>query len=211
MWFDHDEKALIRGIGPSNGSTASAWLTLTVGGHVVVGRVTLDLWNGVGAGTGSLESSTSFIVATDLRVIERFPPPHPGPPGWRVIRAGECVLGNTKPQDASGVIGRFLIDLPAHRSVVVGIMPEADGNYIPMTENLTLDRHDLSRSVDGERYRTDRDGRYELVVRRTDTPDAHRPIADPPQHYTVDVEWGAPITGTCFPPDSRFNCFVEDQ
>ena len=211
MWFDRDDGALIRGVGPSNGSSAPAWLTLTVGSHVVVARVTVDLWNGVGAGTGSLESSTSFIVATNLRVIERLPPPPPGPPGWRVIRPGECVLGNTEPQDALGVIGRFLVDLPGQRSVGIEFMPEANGRYIPMTENLMLDGYDLSRSVDGERYRTARGGRYELVVRRTDNPDAAQPPGTRMQRYTISVAWGAPITSACAPPDPDSNCFQEVQ
>lgn len=211
MWFDSDDGALLRGIGPMNGTTAPAWLTLTVGGHVIVGRVTVDLWNGVGMGTGSLECSTNFIVASNLRFVERVPPPRPGPPGWKVIRPGECVLGSTEPLDASGVVGRFLTDLPGHRSVKVGFMPEASGVYIPMAENLTLNGRELSKAHNGERYWTDQDARYELVVSRTDTADAGRPIGSKAQHYTVDVTWDGQITGTCFPPDDRFNCFAEVQ
>ncbi len=212
MWFDEDAVP-IRGIGPMNGSTAPAWLTLTVAGQVFVGRVTVDLWNGVGAGTGGLESSTNFIVATNLRFVERVPPPRPGPPGWRVIRPGECALGSTEPQDASGVVGRFLIDLPAERFVNIGFMPEAEGDYTPMDWKLTFDGQDVRTVQEDEykegRYRPERSGRYELTVRRTDGPDAGQIPGRPRQHYSVQVAWGASITGSCSPPDSYGNCFME--
>jgi hypothetical protein len=211
MWFDRDEGTLLRGVGPSNGSSAPAWLTLTVGGHVVVSRVTVDLWNGVGDGTGGLESSTSFIVANNLRVVERLPPPRPGPPGWRVIRPGECVLGSTESQDPSGIIGRFLVDLPGQRSVGVWLSQDSKGDYIPLDEKLTLNGHEVSevqvRYLQGNRYRTEKDDRYELTIRRTDGPAAAQPIGSAPQHYSVAVAWGAAITDACSPPDPTFDCF----
>jgi len=214
MWFD-DDAVLIRGIGPMNGSTAPAWLTLTVGSQIFVGRVTVDLWNGVGAGTGGLESSTNYIIATNLRFVERVPPPRPGPPGWRVIRPGECVLGSTEPQDASGVIGRFLIDLPAARSVGVRLLGELVGDFVPLADKLTLNGIDVPEvrveRLKDDRYRTDRDGRYQLTVRRTDGPDAGRLTGARWRRYTVQVAWGASITGSCEPPDSYGNCFMEVQ
>jgi hypothetical protein len=177
MWFDHDA-VLIRGIGPLNGSTAPVWLTLTVGSKVFVGRVTVDLWRGSAAGTGGLDSSYNYTVGDNLRLVERVPPPRPGPPGWRVIQPGECVLGSTEPQDSSGVIGRFLIDLPAQRSVGVRLRDEDEGDYVPMTEKLTLEEHDVPEvrveQLKDDRYQTERDGRYQLTVRRTDGIDAGR-------------------------------------
>ncbi len=212
MWFD-DDAVLIRGIGPMNGSTASAWLTLTVGSQVFVGRVTVDLWNGAGAGTGGLESSTNYIIATNLRFVERVPPPRSAPPGWRVMRPGECVLCSAEPLDASGVIGRFLIDLPAERFVNIGLMPEAEGEYIPMDWKLTFDGQDVRTVQEDEykegRYRPQREGRYGLTVRRTDGPDAGRIPGRPWQHYSVQVDWGAAITGSCEPPHGNSDCFME--
>jgi hypothetical protein len=214
MWFDEDA-VLIRGIGPMNGSNAPAWLTLTVGSQVFVGRVTVDLWNGVGAGTGGLDSSSNFIVANNLRFVERVPPPRPGPPGWRVIRPGECVLGSTEPLDASGVIGRFLIDLPAARTIGIDLMPEAEGEYIPKAVKLTLDGQDVRMVQEDEfkegQYRPEREGRYELTVLRTDGPDAGREAGRRWRRYTIAVDWGASIRTSCSPPDSYGNCFIEVQ
>jgi hypothetical protein len=214
MWFDEDA-VLIRGIGPMNGSNAPAWLTLTVGSQVFVGRVTVDLWNGVGAGTGGLDSSSNFIVANNLRFVERVPAPRPGPPGWRVIRPGECVLGSTEPLDASGVIGRFLIDLPAHRTINIGLLGELVGDFVPLVADLALDGKSPPTVFEGEfkgdHYRTERDGRYQLTVRRTDTPDAGRVTGGRWRRYTLDVDWGAPITGQCSPPHDHSNCFMEVQ
>jgi hypothetical protein len=213
MWFD-DDAVLIRGIGPMNGSTAPAWLTLTVAGRVFAGRVTVDLWNGVGAGTGGLESSTDFIVATNLRFVERVPPPRPGPPGWRVISPGECVLGSTEPQDASGVIGRFLIDLPGQRSLNIGLLGELVGDFVPLEASLALDGKSPPKVFEGEfkgdHYHTERDGRYELTVRRTDSPDGGRATGGHWRRYTVQVAWGASIWGSCEPPSKYdHNCFEE--
>jgi hypothetical protein len=214
VWFD-DDGVLIRGIGPMNGSTAPVWMTLTVGGQVFVGRVTVDLWRGTGAGTGGLDSSYNYTVGDNLRLVERVPPPKPGPPGWRVIRPGECVLGSTEPLDASGVIGRFLIDLPAQRSVGVRLLGELVGDFVPLEEKLTLDGRDVPEvrveRVRDDRYRTDRDGRYQLTVRRTDNPDARRTTGGRWRRYTVQAAWGASITGGCEPPDSNSNCFMEVQ
>ena len=210
MWFERDDGALLRGSGPRNGTTAAAWLTLTTGSHVVVGRVAVDLWNVVGMGTGGLESVTSSIVGGDLRLVERVPPPRPGPPGWRVIRPGECVLGSTQPQDASGVVGRFLIDLPAHEWIGVGITPEIGACHIPFTENLMLDDRDLSMSPERERYWTERDARYQIVI-HAGTPDDTCTSPKRSQHYSLTVKWGRWITGTCFPPDEDSDCFGEVQ
>jgi len=214
VWFD-DDAVLIRGMGPQHGSTAPAWLTLTVGSQVFVGRITVDLWRGTQAGTGAIGFPERFTVGANLRFVERVPPPRPGPAGSRVIRPGECVLGSTEPQDAAGVIGRFLIDLPAQRSVGVRLLGELVGDYVPLAEKLTLDGHDVP-TVRGDefradRYRTERDGRYELTVRRTDSPDARRATGGRWRRYTVEAAWGASITGSCEPPDSYGNCFMEVQ
>jgi hypothetical protein len=210
MWFDRDDGALLRGSGPSNGTTAAAWLTLTTGSHVVVGRVTVDLWNVVGMGTGGLESVTNSIIAHDLRLVERLPPPPPGPPGWRVIRPGECALGSTEPQDASDVVGRFLIDLPARKSVDVYITSELGTCNMPLHDALTLDGHNLSRSSERERYWTERDGRYEILV-RAGSPGDDCTNRKPPRAYSLEVEWGKPIAGTCPTPNDRFDCFGKAQ
>jgi hypothetical protein len=214
MWFDEDA-VLIRGIGPMNGSTAPAWLTFTVGSQVFVGRVTVDLWRGTADGTGGMDSTYNYHVANNLRFIERLPPPRPGPPGWRVIRPGECVLGSTEPLDASGLVGRFLVDLPADRFVGIGFMPEAAGEYIPMDWKLTFEGQDVRTVQEDEfkegTYRPERAGRYELSVRRTDGPDAGRTPGSPMKHYTVQVAWGKFITGGCSPPDDYGSCFMEVQ
>jgi hypothetical protein len=214
MWFEEDA-VLVRGIGPSNGATAPALLALTVGAQVFVGRVTVDLWSGVGAGTGGLESSTNYIIATHLRFVERVSPPRPGPPGWRVIRSGECVLGSTESLDASGVVGRFLIDLPAQRSINIRLLGELVGDFVPLEASLALDGKSPPRvwkgEFKGEHYRTERDGRYELTVRRTDGPDARHATGGRWRRYTVAVAWGETIDSACSPPDGDSNCFEEAQ
>jgi hypothetical protein len=214
MWFNEDA-VLIRGIGPMNGSTAPLWLTMTVGGQVFIGRVTVDLWRGTAAGTGGLDSSYNYTVGDNIRLVERVPPPQPGPPGWRVIRPGECVLGSTEPQNAAGVIGRFLIDLPANRTINIGLLGELVGDFVPLVADLALDGKSPPTVFEGEfkgdHYRTERDGRYQLTVRRTDTPDASQATGTRWRRYTVEVDWGAPIGGSCEPPDGKSDCFMEVQ
>jgi len=218
-WFGEDT-VLIRGIGPRNGSTVPVWMTLTVGGKVFVGRAVIDVWRGLGAGTGGLESTHLFTNGANLRLVERMPPPKPGPPGLRVIRPGECVLGSTKPQDAFGVIGRFLIDLPAERLLRLSPMPDLEGEHVPKDFSLTLDGRTVPKvnmgEFKGDMYRTEHDGRYLLTVRRTDGQDAGTDSKDaatsdgiPWPRYTVQVSWGEAIGGACSPPDRFGNCFRE--
>ena len=103
-----------------------------VGAQVFVARVTLDVWQGLGYGTGGLDSVHVFTNGANLRLVERLPPPRPQPvpPGWRVIRPGECVLESLEPQDASGVIGRFLIDLPANKALRIIWETDDAGDYV---------------------------------------------------------------------------------
>ncbi len=214
-WYDED-MVLIRGVGPRNGATVPVWMTLTVGSQVFAGKAVIDVWSGLGYGTGGLDSVHSFTNGANLRLVERLPPPKPRPipPGWRVIRPGECVLESLGPQDGFGVIGTFLIDLPKGKSVRVSWWTDLAGEHVPIVHSLAFEGKDIRARNTGsgdraERYRTEQDGRYELTVRRTDGPDAPRAARDGNSRYTVYVTWGKGIRSACRPPSDFGNCFAE--
>jgi hypothetical protein len=211
-WFDEDA-VLLRGIGPRNGVTVRAWEASTVGAQVFVARVTLDVWEGLGYGTGGLDSVHVFTRGANLRMVERLPPAKPGPPGWRVIRPGECVLESLEAQDASGVIGRFLIDLPANKAIRMIWQTDRAGDHVPITDSLSFGGQALRRTrteeVDYERYVTEHDGRHELLLRRTDVSDVGHAEGHAGRRYTIFVKWGRGIYGACRPPGDFGNCFAE--
>ena len=197
LWLDEDD-ALLRGFGPKNGAHSVAWMTETIDGKVVTGRYNFDVWAGYEPGTGAFGFGHSNAWAGNLRLIERLPPPPLGPIGWKAIRPGECVRGSLSP-DASGVIGRYWIDLPAGRSVAVGASP-SDHSPQGICLSAELKIGDEAVNCIGAyypcevriscRYHTPRAGHYKLAIYRTDNLGDVISDVDDRDKYHLGVTWG---------------------
>lgn len=198
LWVDTDQ-VLVRGWGPKNGSPAVAWLTVTGKGETTVGRYTFDVWSGSEPSTGAVGFPSSYSVIQNFRLVERRPPPAPSPSGWTAIRPGQCVLGNLA-KDASGVVGRYLIDLPAHRTVFIHWEPMA--SEIRLDPQLSLEGSIIPRASDrNHQFRIQRAGRYQIVVRRLDEPPGSTETKF--TGYTLQVDWGQSSGISCTPPTTR--------
>jgi len=74
-----DKGPLVRGRGPSNGANVTYWVTETINGQAFMARYSFDLSYLVEPGTGAIGFSHSAQHDENTRLIERIPPPTPGP------------------------------------------------------------------------------------------------------------------------------------
>jgi hypothetical protein len=215
IWQDQD--TLVRGSGPKNGSTATFWIAQTVNSQVFLGRYSIDVWFLTQAGTGAIGFTTDIQQVENARLIERIPPPAPAPPGWRAILPGHCVLGEAKPIDDAGTVGRFLIDLPGKTTIFEKCGPES--KWFPIDCYLTYGGKEVTHvpiegAMDGAfYYQTQKAGRYELTVRRTDPLEARKPDRGQWARFSVMVTWGAGSGGTfgCGPAIDQSKCFGDNE
>jgi hypothetical protein len=207
-----DGVPLGRGDGPRNGVTLTVWSSLTIDSEVFVGRYTTEVWTrGQYDSRGHLE----FLDQTDnTRLIERLPPPKSGPPGWIPIQPGQCVWGEVKPLDQEGTVARFLVDLPAQTVIDAGCFVD-EGEHVPTEWLLTLEGKEAERvpirhTVDdswGHTYKTDRAGRYSIVVRRTDAPDKWVVDTERPPRFSFMMTWGFSAgSWSCHSPRYESKC-----
>jgi hypothetical protein len=203
LWVDTDD-VLVRGWGPKNGSPAVGWLTVTGKGETTVGRYAFDVWSGTEPSTGAIGFPSSYSVIQDFRLVERHPPAAAAPPGWTAIRPGQCVLGNLA-MDTSRVVGRYLVELPAHRTVFVHWEPMA--SEIRLDPRLSLAGSIVPRANDRTyEFRIEEAGRYQITVHRLDEPFP----SDETKHtdYTLQVDWGQSSGTSCAPPrPGQSSCF----
>jgi hypothetical protein len=214
-----DTAPLVRGRGPSNGSSVTHWVTETVNDEVYFGRYTFDLSYLVEPGTGAIGFSHAAQDGENTRLIERIPPPPPGPPGWRVIQPGQCVFAKEEPADAEGTIGRFLIELPANALVHIETMTSTRGPDTTF-ERLTFNGKEAAREpIPGTEtgpgfrefyYRTGEAGRY--AVTKHIPPNFHQDAAQSKERlrYSLMVVWGETgFTESCTRPTKDLSCLGE--
>jgi hypothetical protein len=210
-----DRAPLVRGRGPSNGSKVTHWLTETVDHEVYFGRYTFDLAYLVEPGTGAIGFSHVAQEGENTRLIERIPPPPPGPPGWHAIQPGRCVFAKEEPADADGTIGRFLIDLPGQ--ALIRIESELSRNELgPTFERLSFNDKEAAREpipgaeMGGFRYRTGQAGRYAVTIHRP-TDSQHDGMERKERiRYSLMVVWGETgFTRSCTSPRDDLDCLGE--
>ena len=208
IWSDREP--LVRGRGPSNGSNVTYWLAETIDNEVFVGRYSFNLSYLVEPGTGAIGFSHTAQDADNTRLIERIPPPPPGPPGWRMILPGQCVLAKEQPPDADGAIGRFLIDLPARVRVQIDRVTSSKKSGM-LVERLSFNGKEAAREAipgaeegPGYRefnYRTDQAGLYALTVHHSPYYQKDGPEGKERLRYSLMVAWGENgFTRSCSSP-----------
>jgi hypothetical protein len=196
-WLDVDT-ANPRGLGPLGAVKLAGWISLSVNGGTTTGRYLMDVWNDYEPGTGPAGYLTAYAVAGNIRLIERLPPPKPGPPGWTAIAPGQCVRGNVK-ADASPVVGRYWIRLPARRMVAVDVGKEWE--HPCLREVLEFEGQRLR--CEGERfrcqvrqscrYRIPRDGDYQLTLYRESPSESGELDTDDSGPFLLQVAWGEKV------------------
>jgi len=208
---------LVRGRGPSNGSTVTYWATDTINTDVFFGRYTFDLSYLVEPGTGAIGFSHVVQDTRNTRLIERVPPPPPGPPGWRVIQPGECVFAKEQPPDADGAIGRFLIDLPGKARILIETEPSRI-ELGPIEERLAFDGREAVREpIPGAEgtgigfrqfhYRTEQAGRHSLTIQRPPDLPASGRDTKARLRYSLMVVWGENgFIRSCTSPSDDLTC-----
>ena len=204
-----DTAPLVRGRGPSNGSSVTHWVTETVNDEVYFGRYTFDLSYLVEPGTGAIGFSHAAQDGENTRLIERIPPPPPGPPGWRVIQPGQCVFAKEEPADAEGTIGRFLIELPAN--ALVHIESELSGR-LSLGGKEAAHEPIPGAEMGGFHYRTSDSGRYAITMHRP--PGSDRDSARPQERlrYSLMVVWGeTEFTRSCTNPAGDLSCLGDED
>jgi hypothetical protein len=211
----HDHEPLVRGRGPRNGSTETFWIAKTINSQTFVGRYSLDVWYLIQASTGAGGFTSAIQTVENTRLIERFPPPPPGPPGWEPLQPGACLLREAKPLDDEGTVGKFVIDLPANTRIdeeCASRHPYGKGKFsvdCTLTQNGKEAPH---VSVDpygaGFYYKSEEAGQYELVVRRSDPREAWRPDHGRWAKFFVTVALGGGRAG-CGAAMDQSNCFGE--
>jgi hypothetical protein len=204
-----DKGPLVRGRGPSNGANVTYWVTETINGQAFMARYSFDLSYLVEPGTGAIGFSHSAQHDENTRLIERIPPPTPGPPGWRVIQPGQCVLARAEPSDTEGTTGRFLIDLPS--KALVRIESELSGR-LSLGGKETAHEPIPGAEMGGFRYRTSESGRYAISMHRP--PGSDRDSARPQERlrYSLMVVWGeTEFTGSCTSPRDDLSCLGDED
>lgn len=203
-WLDEDG-VLTRGDGPKNGSRAIGWFSYTTHGKPVTGRYSMDVWRGTAPGTGAFGFGSAFTKVENIRLRERLRPPAPAPRGWTAILPGQCVLGSLR-GDASRVVGRYWVELPANRTIRVRTFVTIS-SAVHLAHRLTLADVEIpSAEADTDRHPTSEAGYYGVTVLRTDEADAG-PALDRGA-YTLNVRWGEPASEDCFPPEpNEAHCF----
>ena len=215
IWRDQD--LMVRGRGPRNGSTETFWVAETVNSEAFFGRYSVDLWYLEKTFRDAQGLRHEIQQADNTRLIERFPPPPPGPPGWEVLQPGDCVLREAKPVDDEGTVGRFVIDLPAKTKIFerCGSRDAYGKKRFPVECSMTRNGRGVTQiSVNtygnGFDYQSEEGGRYEVVVRRSDPPEARKPDHGRWAEFYVMVTWGPgddPVG--CGPSLDQSNCFGE--
>ena len=209
LWAD--ERILVRGLGPSNGATVTAWVSETEDNEVFLGRYSYDLHYFAWVGTGPHGWLDVRQGARNTRFIERVPPPAPGPPGWRVIQPGQCVLAREKCGDEDETMGKFLIDLPAKQRIQIRTVTPF-GHPEPTIERLSFNGKEAAHEpipggeMGGFYYRSDQAGRYTLTIHRPPGLGNEKVECKEGTPFSVDVEWGELMNGSCTHPDEELTC-----
>jgi hypothetical protein len=213
-----DRAPTVRGRGPSNGSSVTHWVTETVNDEVYFGRYTFDLSYLLEPGTGAIGFWHAAQESENTRLIERIPPPPPGPPGWRVIQPGQCVFAKEEPADAEGTIGRFLIELPAHARVLIETVTSTRGpntTFERLTFNGKEVAHEPIPEATEERgpdfrefyYRTGEAGRYALTKHIPHNFHDDAVQSKKRLRYSLMVVWGETgFTESCTDPLGDLSC-----
>lgn len=213
-WQDHE--TVVRGRGPRNGSTEMFWISYTINSQSFLGRYSLDVWYLVQASTGAGGFTSAIQKVENARLIERFPPPPPAPPGWESLQPGACLLREAKPLDNDGTVGRFVIDLPANTDVFEGsasLYPYGK-KWFPIDHFVTRNGKEATHITPdpdhSERfsYQSDEAGQYEIVVRRSDPHEAWRPDHGRWAKFYVTAIWRGGRSG-CGMAMDQSTCFGE--
>jgi hypothetical protein len=194
-WTDEDPIMMLNDHGPKNGTELIFWKAITLRGRTTLGRYIADLWTGVSIGSGgALGSRAAWSKVDNIRLVERMPPPQPGPPGFRAIMPGECVSGSLQEEEGR-VVGRYWIDLPAPSSVGIftRVPNETDAQ---LRERLTFDDVDVPEEIDpverrpSGRLRVSHSGFHKVIIYRVDPPGAARAETTRRKNYALRVYWG---------------------
>ncbi len=194
------------------------WKAVTYKGQTAVGKYVGDLYGWAEAGTGAAGFPSGGSSTANQRLLERLPRPAPAPPGYRAIMPGECV-GASFEEGPDRVIGRFVIDLPAHRSVHI-VVDTPMGLEVDLAGRLLFNGADVPNEYDrpGEHYApehgpgglfdTTDSGLHTLVIHRTDKLGVVSPQQISGKIYTLRVYWGTVATSACDPDSARkYLCF----
>ncbi len=203
--------------GARNGVEIVFWKALTYRGKTIVGKYVADLYSWASAGTGAAGFPSGGSSTANQRLVERLPPPAPPPPGYRAIVPGECV-GSSLDEGPDRVVGRFMIDLPADRSIRIFSQTPVTPLDVRLGEHLQFDGVEVPAEYEntggswgGEptgRLKTAHAGRYVLVVYRTDEPGVVSPQQIRGKIYTLQVYWGTNADYACSPQSARKDlCF----
>ena len=200
------------GGGPKNGFEIAFWKALTFRGHTTVGKYVGDLWLWTSAGTGAVGFPSAGSQTANQRLVERLPPPGPPPPGFRAIQPGECVAASLD-EDRERVIGRFVIDLPAPRSVGVSVDYPVQldvkvkkqlryGDAVVPGDCEEIGTQEAPECRPNGHFRVSHAGRHQVLLYRTDQPGTVPPAQTHGKIYTMQVEWGTSVTYACHPEHS---------
>ena len=182
-WTDHEETYVL-GQRRNRAHPETAFSAVTVNGRTVLGRYSVDLWTGDCAPRDDEpECPCTKVERTtllDRRELTLAPAPSAQP---EPLLPGQCVWRRFA--DASSVVGRFKVLLPAEREVTVRayVLPAT----VFLTYRLTLAGKEAPH-VRGEStvFRSLGEGEYELQVSLL--PQAG--IRQQTGEYTIQVHWG---------------------
>jgi len=210
-WLDVDTVDP-RDNGEQGAVSVVGWMNETIKGRTTTGRYIMDVWNDYEPGTGAFGFVQAYPLASNVRLIERLPPPKPGPPGWIAITPGQCVLGSLK-ADARQIVGRYWVELPAGKSIALWAETGIDGPCLQEVfefEGMQLaceGKRDNCNIWGGCRYRVDKSGGYGITIYRGSAQSADVNEHGTAGHYCLMVAWGETVFDQCDPTPGRTSCF----